>query len=72
MAKAATLSDSNKQLLISRSEAAHRLGCCAMTLIRLQNDGVLTPIRLSRKATGRVFYRVAQIEALATHGAARA
>ena len=60
---------SPQQLLISRQDAARKLGCCAMTLTRLEKDGVLTPIRLSRKPTGRVFYRVSQIEMLAARGA---
>lgn len=57
----------DKPLLVQRAKAARLLGCCTMTLARLEKSKALEAIRLSKR-TGRVYYRMADIEALAERG----
>lgn len=58
-------------LLCARAEAARLLGCSQMTIIRLEEEGHLSPVRLRQgtsrtgRATGAVFYRVSEVHALA-------
>jgi hypothetical protein len=54
------------QLLYSREQAAAILGGISVaSVMRLEAEGVLTAIKLSRKPTAMTFYKVAQVHALA-------
>jgi hypothetical protein len=57
-------------LLISRKDAAVLLGGISVaTLIRMEANGTLHPVRLNRQArTSQVFYRAADVERLAQGG----
>lgn len=59
--------NSTQQLLVSRAEAARILGnCSTATIIRLQKDGRLRPVRLNpRKPTAQVYYPAEQVQAIA-------
>ena len=61
-----------QRLLYSREQAGHALGGVSIsTIIRLEREGVLTPIKLlPEKTNAQTFYRVEEIEALATAGEA--
>jgi hypothetical protein len=53
-------------LLYSRRDAAHLLSCSVDTLIRLERQGDLSPIRINKKSpTASVYYRREQLLALA-------
>jgi hypothetical protein len=55
-----------QKLIVSRTEAAEMLGgVSTLTLIRLEHAGRLKPIRLTRRASGKVFYSFPEILALA-------
>ena len=64
------------QLLYSRRQTAHALGGISIaTVIRLENRGLLTKVRLAGVPSGAVFHRAEQVRALAeggNGGAARA
>ncbi len=56
---------SKEQLLVSRKDAAHLLGgVCTRTLIRLEQAGRLTPLRLDPKPKSTVFYKMSELVAL--------
>jgi len=53
-----------RPLLYSRRHACALLGgISTATLIRLENDGVIEPIKLGRSPTGQTFYRAADVHA---------
>jgi hypothetical protein len=54
------------KLLYARDETARALNISIMNVIRLEERGKLTPVRLrgAAKKHGKVFYRVAEVEAL--------
>jgi hypothetical protein len=54
------------QLLYARSETARLLGTSVATVIRLEKQGLLTPVRLTRAKTGAVHHRAEQVHALAS------
>lgn len=54
-----------RQLLYSRAQAAELLGGISInTVRRLEAEGYLTLVRLTRIPTGMVFFRAADVEAL--------
>jgi hypothetical protein len=54
------------QLLYSRRDAARLLGYRSVDPIKeLERQGRLTPVRPTGKATGQVFFRRAELEAIA-------
>jgi hypothetical protein len=55
------------QLLVSRKAACKLLGnVSAITLMRMEEQDVLHPVRLNKlSATGKVYYRMAELRALA-------
>lgn len=54
-----------QQLLYSREQVARLLGYRSIaSIIRLERQGVLRPVRISRSPTGQVFYRAADIHQL--------
>lgn len=58
------LSRPQNELLVSRKEAASRLGGVHVsTVIKLEQEGRLRPVRLTPRS-GQVFYRVADLEQL--------
>jgi hypothetical protein len=59
-----------ERLLYTRRQAAEQLGGVSLaTLKRLEEEGVLKPIRLNkRSATGQVFYRHSNLMAIARGG----
>lgn len=40
-------------LLLTRSQAAQALACSVSTIIRMEDDGLLTPVKLSRSPTAK-------------------
>ena len=54
-----------ERLLYTRREAAALFGVSVETLIRLENEGRLTPLKLSTRPGGMVLYRAAEILGLA-------
>ena len=52
------------QLLLNRVQAARALGLSTSSIIRLETEGQLTPVKLSRKPGAMTFYRRAQVCAL--------
>jgi hypothetical protein len=55
-----------KKLILSRKTTAVRLGGVSVaTVIRMELDGLLTPIRLTGKKRGQVFYSADEVEARA-------
>lgn len=59
------------QLLYSRQQAARLLGFKSVdSILELERQGKLTPVRPTGKATGQVFYRFAELEAIASGGEA--
>jgi hypothetical protein len=63
-AKAASLRD-RQRLLYTRREAGALFGCSIETLIRLEGEGRLTPLKLSTRPGGMVFYKAQQVLELA-------
>jgi hypothetical protein len=60
-------SPDTQQLLYSRQQTAQALGYRSVaSVIRLQREGVLRPIRLTKRRTGQVFYSVEEVRALAS------
>jgi len=57
-----------ERLLYSRRMAADLLSSNIATIVRLEADGFLKPIRLSRKERGRVFYTAESVRKLAQVG----
>lgn len=56
----------HNQLLFSRRQSAHALGYTSIDpILELERQGRLTPVRPTGKPTGQVFYRRAQLEAIA-------
>lgn len=52
-------------LLVSRRDAAVMLGNVSVsTIVRLENDGRLTPVKLSTSRNGATYYRASEIEKL--------
>jgi hypothetical protein len=59
---------SDDQLLVSRKDAARMLGKCVRTIVRLEAQGLLTPIKLNPNPNtklARVSLRVSEIKKLA-------
>jgi len=55
------------QLLYSRKQAARLLGYTSIdSVIELEQQGRLTPVRPTAKRNGQVFYRRAELEAIAS------
>ncbi len=55
-----------ERLLYSRRDAARALSVHPMTLLRLEYEGKLTPVKLDpKKQLGKTFYRAADIHAIA-------
>lgn len=53
------------QKILSRKQARSRLGgCSTMTLVRLEQAGKLTPIKLTDKPTSKTYYESAEIDGL--------
>lgn len=65
MKASATKTPEQQQLLFTRAQVARLLGCSTSTIIRLQNEGRLTPIRLMRKPTSAVYFKRDEVLALA-------
>ena len=53
------------QLVLTRAQTARALGLSTSSIIRLETEGQLTPIKLSRKPTAMTFYKRTQVRALA-------
>jgi DNA-binding XRE family transcriptional regulator len=53
------------RLLYTRREVAALYGVSVETLIRLENEGRLTPLKLTAKPGGMVLYKAAEIHELA-------
>ncbi|MEY9135811.1 DNA-binding XRE family transcriptional regulator [Bradyrhizobium diazoefficiens] len=52
--------------LISRAKAAKLLGVSVATIIRLEKEGVLSPVRLSKRSpVSMVLYRYEEVQKLA-------
>jgi hypothetical protein len=59
-----------RRLLYTREQSAHVLGGVSIaTIRRLEAEGLLSLIRLSRSPTAQVFHRADQVHNLAEHGA---
>jgi hypothetical protein len=54
-----------RPLLHTRSQAARMLSVSVSTLRRLEQEGVLTPIKLNKSPSGMVLYRHRELFALA-------
>lgn len=54
-----------KQLLYSRADTAHVLGTSVATVIRLEEEGVLKVIRLSRSPTAKAYHTADNVERVA-------
>ena len=52
------------QLLLNRVQTARALGLSTSSIIRLETEGQLTPIKLSRKPAAMTFYRHEQVYGL--------
>jgi hypothetical protein len=63
------MSKSNKaldhRLLVPRAEAASMLSTSVATIIRLENDGILEAVKLSRGQNSRTYYRLSDVQRLA-------
>jgi hypothetical protein len=56
-----------RRLLYTRKQSAQALNCSVATVIRLENAGRLTKVRLDpTKPTAEVRHRVSEVEALAS------
>ena len=58
-----------QRLLYTRAQAAQLLACSIATLIRAEARGDLHAVRLNPKSNAKVFYRAADVYALAESGA---
>jgi DNA-binding transcriptional MerR regulator len=55
------------QLLLTRKQVAHLLGGIDISTIRrLEREGTLKPLRLSRSSTGMVFFAARDVDRLVT------
>ena len=54
-----------ERLLYTRREAGALFGVSVGTFIRLEGEGRLTPLKLSTRPNGMVFYKAAQLLELA-------
>lgn len=69
----AARNDDITALLVDRQQASRMLNVSIPTLMRMEDRGELTPVRLNKKknspgkphSTAKVYYRVAQVRALA-------
>ena len=52
------------QLLLNRVQTARALGLSTSSIIRLETEGQLTPVKLSRKPAAMTFYRREQVYGL--------
>ena len=59
-------------ILCTRVEAARLLACSVATVIRLQREGWLCGLRLTNKRKGQIYFRRADIVALANMETANA
>jgi hypothetical protein len=55
-------------LIVPRRQAARLLSVSTSTLIRMEQAGTLTPLKLTQADNGAVFYRLADLERLAQGG----
>ena len=55
-----------RPLLVLRKDAAKLLACSISKLIKLEQAGRLTPIKLTGSANSIVHYKVEEVEALAS------
>ena len=55
-------------LIVPRRQAARLLSVSTSTLIRMEQAGTLTPLKLTQADNGAVFYRLADLERLAAQG----
>jgi hypothetical protein len=55
-------------LIVPRRAAAQMLSVSISTMIRLEQAGTLTPLKLTEANNGQVFYRVSDLERLAQGG----
>ena len=53
--------EDQERLLVTRADAAAMLGCSTSTIIRLQREGRLRGVRLSRRPTGQVYFSREQV-----------
>jgi hypothetical protein len=51
----------DSRVLVTRRSAKRLLDCSTATVIRLEQDGLLVPIKLSRKPTSKVRYELANV-----------
>lgn len=59
-----------KKILYSRRQTAEAIGCCIDTVITLEKQGRLKPIRLTAKR-GAIYYAAREVKALAIPTEAR-
>ena len=52
------------QLLLTRVQTARALGLSTSSIIRLETEGQLTPVKLSRKPAAMTFYRREEVYGL--------
>ena len=64
MKASASKTTEQQQLLFTRAQVARLLGCSTATVIRLQGEGRLKPIRLLRSPTSQVYFRREDVLAL--------
>lgn len=57
-----------ERLLYTRRQSSHALSCSVATLVRLENAGVITKVRLAGSPSSAVFHRASQIRQLAEGG----
>lgn len=57
--------ESDDRLLVTRREAAHMLSCSKMSVMRLEWDGKLKPVRLRQGRAAITRYRMRDVRALA-------
>ena len=57
--------DDRKRLLFNRAETAKLLGISITSVIRLEGDGTLTPVKLRPLENSLTHYKAAQVYALA-------
>jgi len=57
-----------EQILFTRAQVARLIGASVATVVRLERDGRLKPVRLTSRSTGQVYFRRADVLALAEGG----
>jgi hypothetical protein len=55
---------SSRQLLCTRKDAAELLRCSVSTVVRLEHQGTLKPLRLTRSPSSQIYLRMEDILAL--------